>query len=415
MSEDTAAQNQPTPTESKKKRIEYDPFISTQIFPDAVSLFEFQLRTLEEIKPECHIVIDTNALLVPYRVEKRNLAEIRETYRRVVESRQLIIPGQVAREFVKNRAGRISELYQQLIGKIDAQGLPKLDKSPLLETIKEFNEAIEISKEVERLTKEYRNKLKEVLEHIKRWTWNDPVSLIYRELFTNEIVLDPSFEAAPLQIDLDRRTTHAIPPGYKDKGAGDMLIWHTILHIAKTNKKDVIFVSGDEKADWWYQSVKQNLYPRYELVDEFRRASEGKSFHIVSFSGFLKLYGASKEVVEQVRNEEEQAHKAVTPFLGNPDAYIGIVETIYGEIRSVRRAAKELALDPIVERFGTWAVTSYGLECLSTEYQIPKDRLDEPDWIDHMSSKTWIKMRDFVHAFRAAKTYHNLNPGDGEQ
>ncbi|MEZ8877446.1 hypothetical protein [Vibrio alginolyticus] len=27
-----------------------------------------------------------------------------------------------------------------------------------------------------------------------------------------------------------------------------------------------MFVSGDEKADWWHQSGKKPLYPRFELV-----------------------------------------------------------------------------------------------------------------------------------------------------
>jgi hypothetical protein len=64
-------------------------------------------------------------------------------------------------------------------------------------------------------------------------------------------------------------------------------------------------VSIDEKPDWWYQSEKQPLYPRYELVDEFRRASNQQSFHIVTLSRFLELYGASQDVVEEVRREEQ--------------------------------------------------------------------------------------------------------------
>src|SRR5205085_6004956 len=54
-------------------------------------------------------------------------------------------------------------------------------------------------------------------------------------------------------------------------------------------------------------SNKQALYPRYELIDEFRRSSGGQSFHIIKFSTFLDLYGASKKVVEEVRKEEVQA------------------------------------------------------------------------------------------------------------
>ncbi len=46
------------------------------------------------------------------------------------------------------------------------------------------------------------------------------------------------------------------------------------------------------------------MYPRYELVDEFRRKSGGQSFHMVKFSRFLELYGATNEVVEEIKKEE---------------------------------------------------------------------------------------------------------------
>jgi hypothetical protein len=72
----------------------------------------------------------------------------------------------------------------------------------------------------------------------------------------------------------------------------------------------VILVSGEEKPDWWHKSDGQPLYPRFELFDEYRRASGGCSFHIVSFSQFLELYGASGAVVEEVRQTEIQENVA---------------------------------------------------------------------------------------------------------
>ena len=82
------------------------------------------------------------------------------------------------------------------------------------------------------------------------------------------------------------------------------MIWKTILELGKAQKKDAILVSGEEKPDWWHKSEGQPLYPRFELFDEHRRISEGCSFHIVSFSKFLDLYGASEQVVEEVRQTE---------------------------------------------------------------------------------------------------------------
>jgi hypothetical protein len=68
----------------------------------------------------------------------------------------------------------------------------------------------------------------------------------------------------------------------------------------------VLFVSGDEKPDWWHQSERQALYPRYELLDEFHRTSK-RWFHIARFSTFLEAFGASDKAVAEVRQEERQA------------------------------------------------------------------------------------------------------------
>lgn len=76
--------------------------------------------------------------------------------------------------------------------------------------------------------------------------------------------------------------------------------------MGKIHKKDALLVSGEEKPDWWHKSEGQPLYPRFELFDEYRRASGGRSFHIASFSKFLDLYGASEQVVEEVRQTEIQ-------------------------------------------------------------------------------------------------------------
>jgi len=81
----------------------------------------------------------------------------------------------------------------------------------------------------------------------------------------------------------------------------------TILELAKTQKKNAIFVTGEEKPDWWHRSSGQTLYPRYELIDEYYRNSENNTFHIISFSEFLELYDANEEIVEEIGMLESKA------------------------------------------------------------------------------------------------------------
>jgi rRNA-processing protein FCF1 len=291
----------------------HDIFILNQIYPDAKSIFQCGLKPLDEIKDDCFVVVDTNVLLVPYTVNPKSLEEIHNTYSRLIESKQLVIPGQVAREFAQNRATKVSDLYEALSKKRNNEQFTKLERYPLLESMSEFKDVLELSSEIELSIKKYRDKLGVLLDKIKDWIWDDPISLIYRDLFSTDVVIDLQIsdtEKEEIVKDLDYRYKHSIAPGYKDyskddKGIGDLLIWRTILKIAHEHKKNVIFISNDNKTDWWHQSGKQALYPRYELVDEFRRASDQQSFHIVTFSRFLELYGASKDVINDVRHKEK--------------------------------------------------------------------------------------------------------------
>lgn len=294
-------------------------FSANSIYPDARSIFT-RLQPLDEIKDDCYIVLDTNVLLLPYSIGDEDLLEqIRKTYRPLSAKKRLIVPGQVAREFAKNRANKIAELYQQIA---DKQISPlQRGKYPLLNSLKSYQMIVDLEEEIDRKLGEYRQKyekaIKEILAHIQEWRWNDPVTQLYSEIFDEDTIIDLPIEEETLQSDLEHRLLYNIPPGYKDRGKddrgiGDLLIWHTILEIGRTKKSSVIFVSRDEKADWQIRSKGNALYPRYELVDEFRRASAGQAFHMVSFAYFLELFGASEKIVQQVQQEESLLQKAET-------------------------------------------------------------------------------------------------------
>jgi rRNA-processing protein FCF1 len=294
--------------EKQKKELEYDVFIANAVFPEAEAVFSAHVKSPADLKDDAIVVLDTNALLVPYGIGRESLDQIRQTYKSLVASQRLVIPGQVAREFAKNRASKISELFQQLNRKKNVPGLHK-GTYPLLESVETYQQVIRLEKEIDERLRDYKQAIDQVLDHIREWTWNDPVSLMYVSLFSNGAVLDPPIDREEVRADLLKRQVHRIPPGYKDSGKedagiGDLLIWYTILEIGKSRKQSVIFVSGEQKADWWHRSEGQALYPRYELVDEFRRCSDGQFFHIVPFSQLLDLYGASERIVKEVRQQE---------------------------------------------------------------------------------------------------------------
>lgn len=60
-----------------------------------------------------------------------------------------------------------------------------------------------------------------------------------------------------------------------------------------------------------------------------------------------------------------------------------------------------------------WAVTPYGLECLTLHYAIERSRLlervstegnpyDVSDWVMHLAGKTWCDVQQFCEAFEVA-------------
>lgn len=223
-----------------------------------------------------------------------------------------------------------------------------------------------MEKRIDEQLKNYKEAIDAVLDRMRGWSWDDPVSLLYADLFAEAVVFDPQFDEDEIQRELHRRQLHQIPPGYKDsgkddQGIGDLLIWYTILELGKSRGHGVIFVSGEQKADWWHRSEGQTLYPRYELVDEFRRHSAGQTFHIVQFSRFLDLYGASESIVQEVRQEEMKQNAELAligEFIGKWKTFEQTLLHLYKEIHPdastrwipVQRMAGALGAEDVISR-----------------------------------------------------------------
>jgi rRNA-processing protein FCF1 len=287
---------------------EFDIFNNNKVYPNADKIFITQLPNVQMVKDDCIFVLDTNALLVPYSTGSDSLVEISKIFAELKKNNRLKIPDQVAREFADNRPKKISEMFNALSSKRNGINDFKVGSYPLLEALPEYNEILELENQLNELSKKYRKSIGKVVDTIRNWSWDDPVSVIYRKLFTPEVIHVLNFDQEKVEKDLRYRYLHKMPPGYKDEGKedsgiGDFLIWLSILDIGK-GKKNVVFVSGDFKSDWYHKSSKEALYPRFELLSEFNQISENHSFHMIRLSELLKLMGAKDEVVSEVIKEE---------------------------------------------------------------------------------------------------------------
>jgi len=161
-----------------------------------------------------------------------------------------------------------------------------------------------------------------LLRIIRAWEWNDPVNASYKDVFTQEMIIEPNVDKEATLKELLNRNRLSIPPGYKDSGKtdlgiGDLLIWKAILAIGEKNKRNIIFVSGDEKADWQHRTGGSGFLPRFELLDEYRRAS-GKVFYIVPLSKLLELLSVETSYVEEIKQEEVRIQEANTVAIACP-------------------------------------------------------------------------------------------------
>lgn len=317
---------------SETKKQLPDPLVRVRTFPEPDKVFDFVPVPLEEALRDGLVVVDTNVLLLPYTVGQASLQQIRKTFEQLTREDRLRIPGQVAREFGDNRAEKLKTLFQQISLKRNIA--LKRDYYPLLEKNEKYEELLKCEQELTAKLERYRGLLAEILDTIAGWQWDDPVSLIYREFFKPNLVVDPQFEREALLADLHYRQENQIPPGYKDAanehaGIGDFLIWKTLLHLADQEKRHLVFVTGEGKSDWWYRSENRPLYPRFELVDEYRRASGGRSFFIIGFAEMLKRFGVSEQTVAEVKKEEaasatlDERAKAIEDRLAEIEAQYG--------------------------------------------------------------------------------------------
>lgn len=95
-----------------------------------------------------------------------------------------------------------------------------------------------------------------------------------------------------------------------------MIIWKQIIKHASVNElKTIIFITDDNKADWWWKidsSGAKTIGVRPELKDEIYREAKVEKFHIYNTGGFLsyvneQLNGqVSKEAIKEVREISDE-------------------------------------------------------------------------------------------------------------
>jgi hypothetical protein len=296
------------------------------VFPDVDRLLS-PSEPVTAADDDVLVVLDTNALLLPFRVGKQELPQINGVYEKLIGAGRLFVPARVVREFIKNRDGRLAEIAKALRDKSSAVSGGGVEIPPLLEGLQETQAVADAAAELKRARETYLDAISKLVDLIRAWRGNDPVTAIYHKLFKGDVIVDVDEPREDLERAWQARLKRKIPPGYKDgskldTGIGDFAIWLVILKLGKTHGKNLIFVTGEEKADWFIRADNEGIYPRPELVDEYRRVSNGKHLHLSKLADVLSDMKVPNEVVQEIREAETAANTAVqtaATFIGYND------------------------------------------------------------------------------------------------
>lgn len=278
------------------------------LYPDVDDLLSPSLVNVAS-SPDALIVLDTNVLLLPFKVGSREFGEIKTALTKLADEDRLRVPARVIREYLKNRDTHLANLIKTVQDK--ASTLPSVS-GHLPQFFKDMEGgdlAFDADINLQNASRDYSKALQPLIDRMKAWRGDDPVTMAYKKIFGANVVVDYNACRTEVARIWKSRLENKTPPGYKDsnkpdKGIGDFLIWLTILDIGKASERDIIFVTGEEKADWFVRSGNEGVYPRPELIDEYRRNTKGKNIRLMKLADLLREVGAPEEVVEDVRGAE---------------------------------------------------------------------------------------------------------------
>ena len=245
-------------------------------------------------------VFDTNVLLNLYRYSAKTRNSLLDAFESFHD--RVWIPYQVAYEYMRKRCEVIYETvqrYDQFKKEIDSF------TSKAVETLRLTSNDEEISDLKRYLFKWLDNNKDRNLLVLS--AEEDEILDKILAIFDQRVGLSPSDEELrTIKEEGKERYKKSIPPGYKDdkkkngneddnNAYGDLIIWKQIIKYAKENQVGIIYVTHDQKEDWWNIVKGKTIGPRFELRKEFQNETQ-QEFHMYSMNSFISTYNKMNEV-----------------------------------------------------------------------------------------------------------------------
>jgi hypothetical protein len=354
----------------QKSKGDIDLFWLETVFPKPEDVFAYKSPTQAELAKQAVFGLDANVLLAPFQLGPESIANLEAIYKMIASENRLFAPAQAVREYGKNRARKIADVYGQVHTRLS--NLPSVSSldCPMLEGIAEYEALKGLGDRLKEKTKEYKAALTQLQQILTDWGWNDKVSELYRAVFPAGRIVHHDLSKEEIKADLHRRYTHKLPPGYKDsgkldEGVGDIIMWHSLIKLGKAAKRPVIFVCNEEKADWFVRNNKEPILPRPELTHEFFLAT-GVHFSMMNWPRFLQAMDATPDTVREAELAWMSAITSHPPGEGRLNRILGVIDSIIRDFTGSYQTESEAVswggpdyitnerLEPLIRMFHSW-------------------------------------------------------------
>lgn len=245
-----------------------------------------------ELWDNATFVFDTNVLLNLYRYSKDTRDALLKSMEQLKD--RIWMPYNIAYEYMNNRAEiihQVSERYESL----KEDGKKFVDQcAQQLKMKKDSKDFEDLKKYLYDWIDEKKNKY-----YVSEKYTEDSILNRLLKIFDGKVgdaYIDSKLEE--IKKEGKDRYSKKVPPGYKDfkKGNenndnnmyGDLIIWYQIIDYASQKAKDIIFVTDDQKEDWWNKSYGKTIGPRIELRKEFINKTNRK-FHMYDMANYIEI------------------------------------------------------------------------------------------------------------------------------
>lgn len=292
------------------------------------NFYEYYLITEKETEvllKNAIFVLDTNVLLNFYRYSSLTVEKYLELLFSI--KGRLWMPFQIGREFHNNRYNEIirqKKIYSDYIKKVKSlkDDFKSKSRNPFIPD--EYLEYLELI--ITDLCKSERNfdtiiSSDNVLNDLNE-IYKDNVGESYTIEELNEIYSEGK-----------QRYKDKVPPGYMDeknkpldnRKYGDLILWKEILEKATKDKKDIIFITSENKEDWWDKMDNNKIIsPHPSLRKEFREVT-GQNYYSFQPFRFLELskkflqFDIKKEVIDEVKTNDNNNYYTILLTVNYPE------------------------------------------------------------------------------------------------